>query len=171
MNEIHLRADWQERSWKEQKDKNNKANKTNMPSTRAIKTKRSAFSLVTRAHRWKIDMTNVVLIEMWVSSFRGRFREKAGKLSSWLKGKEMILWKHGFRKAGRYSVSTRCGDKKGMKHHLRDRNNWSIAAQTQWDHQPPVSTRTTPGKWAITPESGRERKRLLGPVLLTELWL
>lgn len=61
-----------------------------MPRTRAIKTKRSAFSLVTRAHRSKIDMTNVILIEMWVSSLRGRLREKAGKTSSWLKGKEMI---------------------------------------------------------------------------------
>lgn len=69
------------------------------------------------------------------------------------------------------SVSTGCGDKEGMKHHLRNRNNWSIAAQTQWDHQPPVSTRTQPGKWAVTPESGRERKKLLGPVLLTKLWL
>lgn len=62
-----------------------------MPRTKAIKTKRSAVSLVTRVHRSKIDRTNVILVEIWVSGLRGRFREKAGETSSWLKGKEMIL--------------------------------------------------------------------------------
>lgn len=168
MNEIQV--EWRERSWKEQKDKNSKANKTKMPRTKAIKTKRSAVSLVTRVHRSKIDRTNVILVEIWVSGLRGRFREKAGEISSWLKGKEMILWKHRLRKAGRYNVFTECGIKEGMKHHLR---------QEQLEYNSPNTVRPSacsinkeePARWAGPPESDRERKRLLGPVVLRELRL
>lgn len=49
--------------------------KVKISRTIAIKTKRPGFSLVTRNHRLKIDMTDVILIDMWLSSHRSRFRE------------------------------------------------------------------------------------------------
>lgn len=58
------------------------------------------------------------------------------------------------------NVFTECGVKEGMKHHLRDRNNWSLQDQQGGASQVGRSS-----------ESGRERKRLLGSVLLMELRL
>lgn len=56
-----------------------------------IKTRRPACSLVTRIHRSKTDMTDVILIDMWVSSLRGRFTERADMTLGWLKSERMSL--------------------------------------------------------------------------------
>lgn len=130
-----------------------------MPRTKAIKTKRSAVSLETRVHRSKIYMTNVILIEIWVSSLRGRFRENAGKTSSWFKGKEMIVWKNGLRKAGRYRWCLHWVWGQG-------RDEASSEKQEQLKYSSPNTVRPSacsinkeePARWAGTPESSRERK-------------
>lgn len=142
MNEIQ--AEWRERPWKEQKDKNSKANKTKMPRTKAIKTKKSAVSLVTRVHRSKIDMTR--LRSGWVASETDSEKKQA-RHQTGLRVRRWSFERTGLGRLGdTKNVFTECGVKEGMKHHLRDRNNWNIAAQTRWDPQPAVSTgRSQPG--------------------------
>lgn len=143
MNEIHLKAEWREREHgKKQKDKNKKANKTKMPRTKAIKTKRSAVSLETRVHRSKTDMTmSFWLRSGWVASEADSEKMQA-RHQAGLRVRRWSFERTGLGRLGDTDdVFTECEVKEGMKHHLRSRNNWSIAAQTQWDPQPAVSTR------------------------------
>lgn len=115
-----------------------------MPRTKAIKTKKSAVSLVTRGHRSKTDMTR--LRSGWVASETDSKKKQARHQAS-LRVRRWSFERTGLGRLGdTENVFTECGVKEGMKHHLRDRNNWNIAAQTRWDPQPAVSTsRSQPG--------------------------
>lgn len=60
---LHHKGRLTRRKWKEQKEKSNRTCKIKVSRTIAIKPKRPGFSLVTRNHSPKIDLTDVILGE------------------------------------------------------------------------------------------------------------